>query len=162
MSNTAITTSPAGYTRARPYSDAGADPGVTWRFNVFIDGGCPLCAREAELMRRMDRARGQLVTEDIAAPDFRPELYGKTYEEMMASIHGQLPDGTVISGLEVFRRAYAAVGWSWLLGWTRLPMINAIADAAYSFFARHRLAITRRKSACDTGRCAVPPPERTG
>lgn len=133
-----------------------------WAFKIFIDGGCPLCAKEARLMERLDKGRGRLVTEDIASPSFRPEQYERTYEQMMATIHGQLPDGTVISGLEVFRRAYAAVGWGWLLGWTRLPIINTVANAAYDFFAKHRLTITGRKNACDTGGCAVPPPDRAG
>lgn len=133
---------------------------ATWAFKIFIDGGCPLCAKEARLMERLDRGRGRLVCEDLAAPGFDPAAYGRSYEQMMASIHGQLPDGRVISGLEVFRRAYAAVGMPWLLGWTRWPVIRPLAEAGYRFFARHRLTLTGRKGECDIGSCTIPPNER--
>lgn len=106
-------------------------------------------------MRRMDRGRGRLAIVDIAAPDFDPAAFGLTRDRVMAEIHGQNPSGEVITGMEVFRRAYRAVGWGWLLGWTAWPIVRPIADAAYRFFARHRLTITGRR-ACADGVCAIP------
>ena len=60
---------------------------------VFFDGGCPLCLREINFLKRRDR-HGKIQFTDIDAPDFRPEDYGKTYDELMAKIYGRLPDGT--------------------------------------------------------------------
>jgi len=111
-------------------------------------------------MERLDRGRGRLVTEDIADPAFDPTSYGLTYERMMATIHGQTPDGRVITGVEVFRQAYGAVGWGWVLNWTRLPVVRWFADRAYDFFAKHRLIFTGRRGACERGACEVAPPER--
>ena len=34
----------------------------------------------------------------------------------MAQIHGRLPDGTWLQGVEVFRRLYAAIGFGSLVG----------------------------------------------
>ena len=130
-----------------------------WRFKIFIDGDCPLCAKEARLMRRMDRGRGALVLEDIAAPSFEPSRYGVTYEQMMATIHGQMPDGRVVTGVEVFRQAYAAVGWGWLLSWTRLPVVCWLSDRVYRWFAKHRLTLTGRRRSC-AGACGVSPAQR--
>jgi predicted DCC family thiol-disulfide oxidoreductase YuxK len=132
----------------------------TWQIKVLHDGECPLCAREVRLLRRLDRGRGGIRFEDIAAPDFDPSAYGLDARRVMARIHGVLPDGTVVEGMDVFRRAYAAVGLGWLLAPTRWPGLRRLADAGYRVFARNRLRWTGRADACDAGRCAVPERER--
>ena len=71
----------------------------------------------------------------------------------MGRIHGVLPSGAVVEGVEVFRRAYAAVGYGWLLAWTRWPVLRALADAAYRLFAHYRLQLTGRRGHCDGGAC---------
>ena len=128
-----------------------------WRFRIFIDGGCPLCAREATLMEKLDKGRKRgspnLDIIDIAKPQFDPARFTKngrtlTHADFMATIHGQHPDGTVIAGLEVFRQTYAAVGHAWVLNWTRLPILRWVAEKAYDLFAKHRLRLTGRKNAC--------------
>ncbi len=128
---------------------------VNPEFTILIDGECPLCRHEANMMRRLDRGRGKLALVDIALPSFDAARYGTTFEAVMGSIHGVRSDGTLISGMEVFRRAYAAVGMSWLLSWTAWPIARPIADAVYSFFAKNRLRFTGRKNACEAGRCRV-------
>ena len=122
------------------------------------DGDCPLCAREVAMLRRLDRGRGRLAFDDIAAPDFDASRYGSTNEQLMARIHGVLPDGTLVEGVEVFRRAYAAVGLGWLVAPTRWPLVRPLADAAYRWFARNRLRLTGRGEVCNTDRCPVHTP----
>jgi predicted DCC family thiol-disulfide oxidoreductase YuxK len=119
---------------------------------VFFDGGCPLCRREIDLLRRWDR-RERIRFTDIDAEAFDPAAVGKTREELMAEIHGRLPDGSVISGVEVFRRLYSAVGLKWLVAPTRLPGISGLLNIAYRLFAKNRLRLTGR---CSAGVCAVP------
>ena len=123
---------------------------------ILYDGECPLCAREVAMLRRLDRGRGRVGFEDIAAPDFDFARHDRTHAELMARIHGVLPDGAVIEGVEVFRRAYAAVGLGWLVAPTRWPILRPLADAAYRWFARNRLRLTGR-DACASERCAVHP-----
>lgn len=113
---------------------------------VFFDGGCPLCLREIQFLKRRDR-HGRIKFTDIDAPDFAPESYGKTYDELMAKIYGRLPDGTWVAGVEVFRRLYSAVGFGPFVVLTRLPVIAQIMDLAYRIFASNRLRLT--------GRCAA-------
>jgi predicted DCC family thiol-disulfide oxidoreductase YuxK len=115
---------------------------------LLYDGECPLCAREIAGLRRLDRGRGRLRFVDIAAPGFDASRYGRTRAELMARIHGALPDGRLVEGMEVFRRAYAAVGLGWLLAPTRWPGLRRVADAAYRWFARNRLRLTGRSDAC--------------
>ena len=119
---------------------------------VFFDGGCPLCVREINMLRRWDR-RNQIRFTDIDAADFTAEPYGKTYEDLMARIQGRLPDGSWIEGVEVFRRLYSAVGL-WPVVWvTRLPGISQLMNWGYTLFARNRLRFTGR---CLGKTCAIP------
>lgn len=116
---------------------------------VFYDGACPLCRREIETLRRWDRQQKIRFT-DIAAPDFHPGDLGKSREELMAEIHGRLPDGTWLKGVEVFRRLYSAVGFRTAVWISRLPGISQVLDLGYAVFARNRLRLTGR---CDDEVC---------
>jgi predicted DCC family thiol-disulfide oxidoreductase YuxK len=126
-----------------------------WKIRLLYDGDCPLCSREIRLLEKRDRGRRRIRFENIAEPSFDPGAYGLDTRDVMARIHGVLPDGTVIEGLEVFRRAYAAVGLGWVMAPTRWPGLRRLADMAYRIFARNRLRWTGRASACEAGVCRV-------
>jgi predicted DCC family thiol-disulfide oxidoreductase YuxK len=124
-----------------------------WKIEVFFDGDCPLCAREIAVLRRLDRNRGRIRSTDIQSKDFAPEAYGLDFETMMGSIHGRLPDGSLVQGVEVFRQLYAAVGFGPLVRLSRLPGISGALDLCYESFARNRLRLTGR---CDpAGQCQI-------
>ncbi|MGE0711062.1 MAG: thiol-disulfide oxidoreductase DCC family protein [Planctomycetota bacterium] len=131
-----------------------------WSVEAFFDGACPLCLREVNLLRRLDR-RGRLRWVDIAAPDFDAAAHGKTQEELMGRMHARLPDGAWVEGVEVFRRLYAAVGFAPLVALSRLPGVSAALDTGYALFARNRLRWTGRGQECSTDRCAVRPKTAT-
>jgi len=120
---------------------------------VFFDGECPLCRREIDLLRWMDR-RHRIEFTDIAAPGFDPAPYNLTMDQFMGEIQGRLRDGTWITGVEVFRRLYAAVGLGPAVWVSRLPGISHLLDVGYRFFAKYRLRLTGR---CQTDRCKVKP-----
>jgi predicted DCC family thiol-disulfide oxidoreductase YuxK len=122
---------------------------------VFFDGECPLCTREIDFLRRLDRRQRMRFT-DIAQPDFDASTTGKTHEELMARIHARLAGGELIEGVEVFRRMYAAAGLGPLVALTRLPGVSQALDVGYRWFAKNRLRLTGR---CDNGACT--PRERT-
>lgn len=132
-----------------------SDTPPTYTFEVFFDGDCPLCKREIGLIRRMDRRRRIHFT-DIADPLFRPETVGKSMDELMAQIYGRLPDGTFVTGVEVFRRLYGAIGVGPVVWVSRLPGISQMLDWSYRVFARNRLRFTGR---CAGGVCKVKLPE---
>jgi predicted DCC family thiol-disulfide oxidoreductase YuxK len=123
-----------------------------YRVEVFFDGDCPLCVREIDMLRKLDR-RGRIRFTDIAARGFEPEAYGTTREALMAEIHGRLPDGTWIKGVEVFRQLYAAVGLGPAVAVTRLPGVRSVLDAGYRLFAKNRLKLTGR---CTADGCELP------
>ena len=110
---------------------------------VFYDGACPLCMREIRMLRRRDR-RARIRFTDISV--------GLSWETLMNRIHGRLPDGTVIEGVEVFRRLYTAAGFRWLVALTRLPGVSQLLDLCYKLFAKNRLRLTGR---CLDGACEL-------
>ena len=118
---------------------------------VFYDGACPLCMREIRMLRRRDHSARIRFT-DIAAESFDPDAVGLTWEALMERIHGRLPDGSVIEGVEVFRRLYSAVGFRTLATLSRAPGISQLLGLAYRLFARNRLRLTGR---CVDGACQV-------
>ncbi|ACY18168.1 thiol-disulfide oxidoreductase DCC family protein [Haliangium ochraceum] len=132
------------------------EQGSDWDIEVFFDGDCPLCRREIDMLRRRDDGQRIRFT-DIAAPGFRAEGYGKTMDELMGRIHGRLPDGTWIDGVEVFRRLYTAIGLGWLVSLTRLPGVAQLCELGYRVFAKNRLKWTGRCKD-DGGACALTQP----
>ena len=125
---------------------------MNWTVEAFFDGECPLCLKEVQLLRRLDR-KERIRWTDIASPDFDARSQGKTHEELMAKMHGRLPDGTWIEGVEVFRRLYSAVGLGPLVALSRIPGISHLADLGYRVFAKNRLRLTGR---CQEGTCELP------
>lgn len=132
--------------------EAGSAPPQGKTFEVFYDGECPLCVREMDLLRRWDRA-GQIAFTDIAEPTFDPTTIGSDLATLMARIHGRLPDGTLVEGVEVFRQLYETVGFKTWVRISRLPGIAGLADRAYTLFANNRLRLTGR---CENGTCERP------
>lgn len=123
---------------------------------LLIDGKCPLCAREAAFLTRRDRGRNRLRMVDITDPDFDPADYGTTMDELMGQIHAVAPDGSMLTGMEVFRRAYQAIGLGWLIAPTGWPVLKPIADRLYRWFAKVRPRLQGKDArACADGRCKV-------
>ena len=125
------------------------------QFKILIDGECPVCKREGDFLRWLDGGRQRLVIEDISAPDFDPGQYATSRDELMGQIHGVMPSGTLIRGVAVFRQAYDAVGYGWLLAPTNWPILKPISDKCYEWFARNRLRLTGRGHICTSERCGT-------
>jgi predicted DCC family thiol-disulfide oxidoreductase YuxK len=111
-----------------------------WHFKLLYDGQCPLCRREADWLRRRCRD-GRLAFEDISAPGFEAARYGLTPAQVMGVMHGVFADGRIVTKVEAFRQAYRLVGLGWLLAPTGWPVLRGVADWAYEWFARHRVAL---------------------
>lgn len=116
---------------------------AAFEIEVFFDGECPLCRREIEYLKKRDKAARIRFT-DLASADFSAAEVGKTTAELMAQIHGRLPNGQWLTGVEVFRRLYAAIGWKLLVRGSRLPILSWCLDRLYRQFAKRRLWLTGR------------------
>lgn len=125
-------------------------------------------------MQKLDAGRGRLRIVDITTPDFRAMDYGASMEALMGQIHGVTPEGSLITGMEVFRRSYRAVAegggfgtriTSAAISITGWPLIRPLVDRFYRWFARHRMAISARAAkllgeepamVCEGDRCKIP------
>ena len=117
-------------------------PAVLYQVEAFYDGDCPLCTKEVALLRGLDR-HGRIRFTDFTAPGFDAAAVGLTHDELMARMHGRLPDGALIEGVEVFRRLYAAVGFGPVVALTRLPGLAQACEAGL---------LTTRRARGDEGR----------
>lgn len=122
---------------------------------VFYDGRCSVCVRSANYFRKHDRDRGLVRCIDFRADPEAAALADRPIEQLSASLHARLPNGTVQSGPEAIRTIMDALGRGWQARWTRWPIIRPIADRCYNVFARNRLRFFEIKHECDDS-CAVP------
>ncbi|MDX1565994.1 MAG: DUF393 domain-containing protein, partial [Phycisphaeraceae bacterium] len=105
---------------------------------MFYDGRCPLCRREANWLRRRDR-RGRMAFEDFTDPAFDFKTLGLSIDQLNATMHGLLPDGRMVQGMEALRAFYRAVGLGWLLAPTGWPVLRHLFDGLYWIWARLRV-----------------------
>ncbi|MGE0470776.1 MAG: thiol-disulfide oxidoreductase DCC family protein [Nitrospira sp.] len=125
---------------------------ASYPLTAFFDGDCPICAREIALMRRLDRHR-RLAFCDFSRPDYDATSIDISSAELGRVIHARWSDGTVITGVDVFRAMWEAVGLGFLARLTRLSFIEPLVVNAYTWFARNRLRLTGRLHTCADGAC---------
>jgi len=112
---------------------------------MLYDGECPLCMREVNMLRRRDEGVGKIDFVDISSTSYNPaENSDLTYEQAMGEIHAILPDGKVVTNVEVFRRLYEAVGLGWIYSITKIGPIGKAANWVYGIWAKYRLQVTGR------------------
>lgn len=118
---------------------------------LLYDASCPVCRLEMDELRHRDRA-GRLAFVDISTPGFDLAVHwpdaasgaSPNVFDLNAALHGIGANGTVYTGVETIRLAYAAVGLGWLWAPTGWPVLRPVFDVAYRVFARHRYAISAR------------------
>ena len=125
------------------------------RIKMLYDGLCPLCKREVRAIEKHDK-RDAIEPVDITADDFDASRFGLTAEAVHARMHAILPDGSVVTGMEAFRRIYAAMGLGWLWHWTGWPILRPIFDGLYACFAKIRPRLQVFNRDCRDGACATP------
>eukprot|EP01025_Chloroclados_australasicus_P050982 TRINITY_DN59291_c0_g1_i1.p1 TRINITY_DN59291_c0_g1~~TRINITY_DN59291_c0_g1_i1.p1 ORF type:complete len:191 (-),score=13.88 TRINITY_DN59291_c0_g1_i1:138-710(-) len=116
-----------------------------WEIRMLYDGDCPLCMREVNFLKDRDSGKDKIDFVDISSDDYSPiDNQGISYEQAMGRIHAILPDGKVITDIEVFRRLYEAVGLGWVYAITKNKNIENLANVVYDFWAKYRTQITGR------------------
>ena len=111
---------------------------------LLFDGGCPLCLREVDFLRKRDLAK-RIAFVDIDSPEYVPHHYGDiSYRSAMGRIHAITADGSILQDVAVFREAYRLIGLGWIYAPTRWPLISSLIDRIYSLWASRRLQITGR------------------
>jgi predicted DCC family thiol-disulfide oxidoreductase YuxK len=103
---------------------------IPYPLTVFYDGACPLCSREMALMKRLD-SHHRLRLCDFSAPGYDAESTGLDPVRLGAVLHAQWEDGTIITGVEVFRAVWQSVGLGLLARVSRLPVIDPLLIRGY-------------------------------
>ena len=117
---------------------------MKFKLTFLYDGGCPLCLRETNFLKRKDKLK-RINFVDINSKDYDPILFSDiSYSDAMLNLHGILDNGKIIQGLDVLAYSYELVG----LGWVYLPLkfkfLSSILRLAYRYWAKYRLQITGR------------------
>lgn len=109
------------------------------RLTVWHDGGCPLCAREIALMRRLDRA-GAIEFVDAADAGATCPL---DRAELLARLHAR-EDGRMLSGAAAFAAMWRAIPLLRPLGLlARNRIVLAALERGYVRFLRVRPRLQR-------------------
>ena len=123
------------------------------KLTFLYDGGCPLCQRETNFLKRRDKF-GNIKFVDINSENYDPTNYQNiSYEKAMSNLHGILHNDNLIQGLDVLAYAYQLVGLGWVYFPTKIPIISNFLKIFYSIWAKYRLKITGRNTLeilCDT------------
>jgi len=83
---------------------------------------------------------------DAASIDISPAELGRI-------IHARWGEGTIITGVDVFRAMWEAVGLGFFARLSRLSLVEPLVLNAYAWFARNRLRLTGRSHACSGDVC---------
>lgn len=115
---------------------------ASYPLTIYYDASCRLC--DGEMRNLMLRnTEGRLIFVDASVSGFEPPMADTTQADLLNCIHAQWSDGQVISGVEVFRQAYGAVGLGWLTAPTAWPFLRQWADRAYPWLVRNRHEVPR-------------------
>ena len=125
---------------------------------LFYDGSCPICMMEIRHLDKLDRNHA-LDLQDINAGDFNERFPHIDAAEADRLLHAELPDGSMLYGLDASCRAWDVVGKGHWFAFLRWPLIRPVADLSYRGFARYRHRLGRffgRTASCDSGSCPAP------
>lgn len=107
---------------------------------LFHDGHCPFCRVEVNwLGKHHHRERVKLV--DIQDEHFCADGYDTHFDAMMGKLHVLDNQGRWYIGMDASRALYAVLGYRRLVWISCLPVVSAVMDASYRFFARRRVRL---------------------
>lgn len=119
------------------------------KIDLLYDSECPICALEVEFLKKRD-IHNKITFTDLSSPDYNAADHGNVlFADGMRKLRAVMPDKTVITGVEVFRQTYNAIGLGWVFQFTNIPVIGKAADVLYDLWAENRLRITGRADLAD-------------
>jgi predicted DCC family thiol-disulfide oxidoreductase YuxK len=103
---------------------------------LYVDGACPLCAREIIWLRR-HASPSRLELSDISAADFVcPE---RSLDQLRRTLHARTADGAWLTGLDATYWSWRAAGLRWAvpLGWKPLRPLLLLSYWLFSLARPH-------------------------
>lgn len=103
--------------------------------HILYNGRCPVCRAEIGHYRaRTEAAGAPLRFEDLNETRLQDWRIGP--DQAMRRMHGRMPDGRIVSGVEAFALIWERLpGMGWMARAVRLPVIRPLAAFAYDRIA---------------------------
>ncbi len=115
------------------------------KLTFLFDGGCPLCLRETNFLKKRDISK-QIAFIDINN-NYDQKLFNDiSYSEAMSNLHGIMENGEVIKGLDVLAYSYELIGLGWVYYPLKIKFLSPILKLVYRYWAKYRLQITGRSN----------------
>ena len=116
------------------------------KLTLLFDGGCPLCLRETNFLKRRD-IFNQIKFVDINNKNYDETLFNNiSYSEAMSNIHGILENGEIIRGIDVLAYSYELIGLGWVYSPLKIKFLSQVLRLVYRYWAKYRLKITGRSN----------------
>ena len=116
---------------------------MNYKLTFLYDGGCPLCLRETNFLKKKDTKK-LINFVDISNNYFPENFRNISYEQAMDNLHGILGSGEIIVGVDVLAYSYELVGLGWIYFPTKLPIFSNFIRFLYKYWAKYRLKLTGR------------------
>ncbi len=114
------------------------------KFTFLFDGGCPLCLRETNFLKKKD-VLNKIYFVDINNDYYNPNLFKNiSYKEAMSNLHGILENGEIVKGLNVLAYSYELIGLGWVYYPLKIKFLAPVLRLIYQYWAKYRLKITGR------------------
>lgn len=98
---------------------------------LYYDGQCPLCNSEMQKLRQLANKELQLV--DIHGLGDGEDLPSK--QALLGNLHLKKSNGELLTGLDANVAAWQHTRFGLLFRWLRWPLVGAIADRVYGYWA---------------------------
>ena len=116
------------------------------KFVFLFDGGCPLCLRETNFLKKKD-VLSKINFVDINDDEYNPSFYKEiSYADAMSNLHGILANGNIIKGLDVLAYAYELIGLGWVYYPLKVQFLAPVLRLIYKYWAKYRLKFTGRSN----------------
>ena len=116
------------------------------KLTFLFDGGCPLCLRETNFLKRRD-IFNQIKFVDINNKNYDESFFNNiSYSEAMSNLHGILENGEIIRGLDVLAYSYELIGLGWVYSPLKIKFLSPVLRLVYRYWAKYRLQITGRSN----------------
>jgi len=105
---------------------------------IFYDGSCSFCTRQAERLRMLDRD-GQLRLTNLMDEPFAPEIWGIRPEDAMARLYAvDDSNATVYANFDSLLEIMKRTGRTNAALFFSLPIIKQISAFAFGVFSKYR------------------------
>ena len=124
---------------------------VESRVTMLYDGSCPLCSREVNHYRKIDR-HGAVNWVDIALDQTILNQHNITFEAAMRHLHVLTVNGSIVKGAYAFAEIWRALPYyRYLAKLVSLPGVLPVLNRAYLRFASWRYNRRMRCNRCEGG-----------